>query len=190
MRARPRSGFTLAEVLIALVIFALLAAAGTAVMAAAVDGRFAIRAADARTAELQRLRALLKADVGQAVRGSDPTASPIETSGDRVLALVRTGWANPAGRSRPSLQRVEWRLVDGRLERRASDPMTGAAPGPAQVVARGVSDVQVSFLSLEVETPVFVPRPPNQTAPDAVRIRMTLKDLGPVDMLLLVGSGR
>ena len=34
---RTRAGFTLAEVLIALVIFALLAAAGTAVMATAVD---------------------------------------------------------------------------------------------------------------------------------------------------------
>jgi general secretion pathway protein J len=187
---RTRSGFTLAEVLIALVIFALLAAAGTAVMAAAVDGRFAVKAADARTAELQRLRALLKADVGQTVSRSDPTVSPIQTGDGVMLGLIRTGWANPAGRARPSLQRVEWRVVEGRLERRVADQVTGAALGPAQVVAREVSDVRVSFVSLEVETPVFTPRPPMQMAPDAVRVRMTLKDVGPVELLLLVGWDR
>lgn len=187
---RARAGFTLAEVLIALVIFALLAAAGTAVMATAVDGRFVVKAADARTAELQRLRALLKADVGQAVGRSDPAVSPIQTGDGVMLGLIRTGWANPADRARPSLQRVEWRVVEGRLERRVHDQLSGGRPGPAQIVARGVADVQVSFVSLEVETPVFTPRPPLQLAPDAVRVRMTLKELGPVELLLLVGSGR
>lgn len=187
---RTRAGFTLAEVLIALVIFALLAAAGTAVMATAVEGRFAVRAADARTAELQRLRSLLKADVGQAVGRNDPTVGPIRSGDGVMLELVRTGWANPADRGRPSLQRVEWRVVDGRLERRVADQVTGTAVGPAQVVARDVTDVQVSFVSLEVETPVFFPRPPMQLSPDAVRVRMTLEDTGPVEMLLLVGSGR
>lgn len=187
---RARSGFTLAEVLIALVIFALLAAAGTAVMATAVDGRFAVRAADTRTAELQRLRALLKADVGQAIGRADPALRPIESGDGLVLGLVRSGWANPSDRARPSLQRVEWRVVDGRLERRVHDQLSGGRPGPAQIVARDVTDVRVSFVSLEVESPVFEPRPPLQLMPDAVRIRMTLKDLGPVELLLLVGSGR
>ena len=187
---RARAGFTLAEVLIALVIFALLAAAGTAVMAAAVDGRFAVKAADGRIAELQRLRALLKADVGQAVARSDPTLGPIQTGDGLVLGLLRTGWANPGDRARPSLQRVEWRVAEGRLERRVADHVTGASVGPAQVVALAVSDVQVSFVSLEVETPVFTPRLPMRPSPDAVRVRMTLEDMGPIELLLLVGSGR
>lgn len=195
---RTRAGFTLAEVLIALVIFALLAAAGTAVLAMSIDNRFAVKAASDRTADLQRVRALLKADVGQAIdrRGRGPDGRRLETplpSGDGatapLLTLTRTGWANPGGRPRPSLQRVQWRLVEGRLERRVFDQLDGGAPGPAQVLFEGVEAASVGFVTLGVETPAFVPTP-QRPMPDAVRVRLTLEGYGPVELLLLVGAGR
>lgn len=193
---RRRAGFTLAEVLIALVIFALLAAAGTAVLAASVDSRFAVKAASDRTADLQRVRALLKADVGQAVNRAEPGAetgsAPIEVgdgAGGPLLTLVRTGWANPTGRARGSLQRVEWRVTDGRLERRAFDQPAGGRPGPPQVLYEGVEAAAATFVTLGVEGTVFEPRP-RQPMPDAVRVRLTLREHGQVDLLLMVGAGR
>ena len=193
---RRRAGFTLAEVLIALVIFALLAAAGTAVLAASIDSRFAVKAASDRTADLQRVRALLKADVGQAVNRAEPGAevgsSPIQVGDGTtapLLALLRTGWANPGGRPRASLQRVEWRVVEGRLERRAFDQATGGRPGPAQALYQGVEAASATFVTLGVEGPVFEPRP-RQPMPDAVRLRLTLRDHGQVELLLMVGAGR
>ena len=63
---KSRSGFTLIEVMIALLIFALLAAAGVLVLSQSIDNRFVVKAATDRTAELQRLRATLRADLGQA----------------------------------------------------------------------------------------------------------------------------
>ncbi|WP_312065648.1 prepilin-type N-terminal cleavage/methylation domain-containing protein, partial [Brevundimonas sp.] len=68
MTRRPtaRSGFTLIEVMIALAIFALLAAAGVLVLSQSIDNRFVVKAATDRNAELQRLRATLRADLGQA----------------------------------------------------------------------------------------------------------------------------
>ncbi|WP_312148117.1 prepilin-type N-terminal cleavage/methylation domain-containing protein, partial [Brevundimonas sp.] len=65
-RATDRAGFTLIEVMIALLIFALLAAAGVLVLSQSIDNRFVVKASTDRTAELQRLRATLRADLGQA----------------------------------------------------------------------------------------------------------------------------
>jgi general secretion pathway protein J len=193
-----RAGFTLVEVLISLLIFALIAAAGAAVLSLSIDNRFAIKAAADRTADLQRTRALLRADLGQATarrtRGPTgrPQAQPItgtQMAGDAALTLTRAGWSNPGEQPRPSLQRVEYRLVEDRLERRVSTHLDGARPGPPQVLYRGVRDLSVSFMKDGTEAPAFITTS-ERPLPDAVRVVMTLEGYGPVDQLFLVGSGR
>ena len=193
-----RAGFTLVEVLISLLIFALIAAAGAAVLSLSVDNKFAIKAASDRTADLQRTRALLRADLGQATarRTRGPTGRPQQQpitgavqAGDAALTLTRAGWGNPGERARPSLQRVEYRLVEDRLERRVSDYLDGARPGPPQVLYEGVSGLSVTFLKDGTEAPAFGSRL-DSPMPDAVRVVMTLEGYGLVDQLFLVGSGR
>ena len=44
-----------------------------------------------------------------------------------LLAFVRRGWHNPDALPRPSMQYVEYRLVDGQLERSARGALDGAA---------------------------------------------------------------
>ena len=110
-----------------------------------------------------------------------------ETPGDPVLTLTRTGWTNPGERSRSSLQRVEYRLVEGRLERRVATHPDGARPGPPQVLYRGVRDLTVSFLRDGSEGPAWLPTP-DRPLPDAVRVRATLDGYGVVDQLFLVGG--
>ncbi|MEG1030090.1 MAG: type II secretion system minor pseudopilin GspJ [Brevundimonas sp.] len=192
---KSRSGFTLIEVMIALLIFALLAAAGVLVLSQSIDNRFVVKAATDRTAELQRLRATLRADLGQTaprrVRAANgqPATSPIlaaEAPGDPLLVLVRAGWSNPDGRPRAALQRVEYRLVENRLERRAYPYLDGARPGPPQVLYQGVS---APTLSAGAETPRFTPSP-DRPLPDAVRLDLTLEGYGPVRQLFVVGGGR
>jgi general secretion pathway protein J len=195
---RARAGFTLVEVLIALLIFALLAAAGAAVLGVAIDNRFAVKAASDRVGDLQRMRALLRADLGQAAprraRGAAGRPQPqaivgAAAPGEPVLRLTRAGAGNPDGQARPSLQRVEYRLIEGRLERRAAAHLDGARPGPPQVLYRGVRDVSVAFVRDGQEAPAFLATP-ERPLPDAVRVRMTLDDYGPLDQLFLVGGGR
>ena len=197
-RATDRAGFTLIEVMIALLIFALLAAAGVLVLSQSIDNRFVVKAATDRTAELQRLRATLRADLGQAaprrVRAANgqPAASPIlaaEAPGDPLLVLVRAGWSNPDGRQRAALQRVEYRLVEDRLERRVYPYLDGARPGPPQVLYQGVSAPSLAFISAGAETPGFIPSP-DRPLPDAVRLDLTLEGYGPVRQLFVVGGGR
>ena len=119
-----RAGFTLVEVLVALAIFAMIASAGVGLLSFAIDNRLAVRDASERTAAFQRTRALMRADLGQAaprrVRGADgaPQAA-FELGGEALFAVTRRGWINPGEARRASMQRVEYRLVEGRLERRA-----------------------------------------------------------------------
>lgn len=197
-RATDRAGFTLIEVIIALLIFALLAAAGVLVLSQSIDNRFVVKASTDRTAELQRLRATLRADLGQAaprrVRAANgqPAFAPIlaaEAPGDPLLVLVRAGWSNPDGRPRASLQRVEYRLVEDRLERRVYPYLDGARPGPPQVLYQGVSAPALAFIAQGVETPRFLPSP-DRPLPDAVRLDLTLEGYGPVRQLFVVGGGR
>lgn len=195
--AQKRAGFTLVEVLISLLIFALIAAAGAAVLSLSIDNRFAIKAASDRTGDLQRMRSLLKADLGQAAarRSRGPTGRPMPQAmtgpaapGDPILVLTRAGWSNPGEQPRPSLQRVEYRLVEGRLERRVSSHLDGARPGPPQVLYKGVRDLAVSFLRDGTEAPAFITTP-ERPLPDAVRLTMTLDGYGRVEQLFLVGGG-
>jgi general secretion pathway protein J len=196
VRARG-NGFTLVEVLISLAIFALIAAAGAAVLGQSIDNRFAVKVSTDRSGDLQRMRGLLRADIGQAsprrsrgVTGRAPTQAIVgaATAGDPVLVLTRAGWSNPGGQARPSLQRVEYRLVEGRFERRATPFLDGGRPGPPQVLYRGVQALTVTFLRDGSEAPAYLASS-DRPLPDAVRLRMTLDGYGPVDQLFLVGGG-
>lgn len=192
-----RAGFTLVEVLVSLMIFAMIAAAGAAVLGVTIDNRFAVKAASDRVGDLQRMRGLLRADLGQATarRSRGPTGRPTPQPmvgaagpGDPILVLTRAGWSNPGEQARPSLQRVEYRLVDDRFERRVSSHLDGAKPGPPQVLYRGVRDVTVAFVRDGEAAPAFISSI-DRPLPDAVRVGMTLEGYGRIDQLFLVGSG-
>jgi general secretion pathway protein J len=110
-----------------------------------------------------------------------------ETPGDPILTLVRNGWSNPGEAARPSLQRVEYRVVDGRLERRVSPYLDGARAGPPQVLCRGVKDAVVTFIQDGSEAQAFSASS-DRPLPDAVRIVMTLDGVGRLEQLFLVAS--
>lgn len=193
-----RSGFTLVEALVALMLFGLIAAAGTAVLSVSIDNRFAVRAATDRYAALQRTRSLLKADLGQATdrrtRDRDGEPHPLalagaEAPGDPVLVVTRAGWSNVGGAGRSSLQRVEYRLVQGRLERRVSPFLDGSRPGPPQQLLAGVTDLAVTFVQDGRETATPTPGPTGRP-PDAVRLDLTVEGYGRLTQLFLIGGGR
>lgn len=186
-------GFTLVELLVALFVFSLLAVAGTALLAFGVD-------AQARTAErlndmagTVRLRALLTADIGQAAprpwRDETGTRRPaLASDATTVLALVRRGWSNVGGAARPSLQRVEYRLIDGRLERWSAPLVDGAAPGPAAVLAEDVTALQLRFRAAGDWQPEWRPAISDQL-PDAVEMTIVAGGAPSVRQVFLVGPG-
>ncbi|MDO1558586.1 type II secretion system minor pseudopilin GspJ [Brevundimonas sp. 2R-24] len=187
-----RSGFTLVEMLVALAIFALIAAAGVSVLGYAAASRAAVRERSDEVAELQRLRGLLSADLSQAAprRTRGPDGAPARRvfeggePGGPLMRFVRAGWDNPLGEPRASLQTVEYRLVGGRLERCARPALDGAVCGSAQVLARGVRRAQVGFLYRGQWLDNFAGAP-TEALPEAVRLDLETDRLGGVQQLFL-----
>ena len=193
-------GFTLIEMMVALLIFALITAAGVAVMSSTLANQSAVRIRVERYAELQRTRAILKADLSQAAsrrtRGEDGQPALTAFAGvspwvaGPLLAFTRRGYENPDRAPRASMQYVEYALVEGRLERRARPALDGARLGPAQVLITGVDSVQSSYLFDGVWRPTWKGDPASDI-PTAVRLDMRLKDLGEINQLFLTsGEGR
>lgn len=153
-RRDDEGGFTLVELLVSLFIFGMLSAAGVALLSFSVRAQ---EAADARLSDLadfRRAGALLAGDLAQATprlaRDTAGNARPAFQGGGGdqggvVLAFVRRGWENLDDTPRASLQRVEYLLADGRLQRRVYPRLDGAAALPATTVTEGVRRVRLRY---------------------------------------------
>jgi general secretion pathway protein J len=138
-------GFTLVELLVSLFIFGMLSAAGVALLSFSVRAQEAAEARLGDLADFRRAGALLAGDLAQAApRLARDMAGNARPAGV-VLAFVRRGWENLDDTPRPSLQRVEYRVTEGRLERRVYPRLDGAAPLPATTVAEGVRRVRFRY---------------------------------------------
>jgi len=152
------NGFTLVELLVSLFIFGMLSAAGVALLSFSVKAQEAAEARLGDLADFRRAGALLAGDLAQATprltrdgRGDSRPAFE-GLSGDQggvALAFVRRGWENLDDSPRASLQRVEYSVVDGRLERRVYPRLDGAAPLPASTVVDGVRRVRLRYRDRE-----------------------------------------
>jgi general secretion pathway protein J len=148
------SGFTLVELLVALTIFALLAAAGVGLLSFSVKAQEVAGERLETLAQVRRAGALLTSDLAQAAprvsrdEAGRPRAALLGGTGQgqtALLSLVRRGWENLDEANRPSLQKVEYRLVGNRLERVAYAHVDGALPLPAVPVATGVRTVRLRY---------------------------------------------
>lgn len=193
-----QNGFTLVEMLIALSIFGMLAAGAVAVLSLSVRTQETADAVLAELGELRRADALLAADLGQAVprptrdeRGDPRPAFAGGTADDLVLlALVRGGWDNPGQVARPSLQRVEYRLAEGRLERLAFPALDGGGVPVAVPLVDGVRALRMRYRDRDGEwRERWDPTDPAQL-PRAVELVIEADGHGTIRQLFLVGAAR
>ncbi len=187
-------GFSLVEMLVALLVFGLLSAAGVAVMAYTVDNQGIVGARMDRLGEFQRARSLIKQDLAQAaprrVRQPDGTASrsafagaPM-AGGDVLMELTRRGWANPEEEPRASLQHVQYRLSQGKLLRQVSTAIDGVETARPQLLLTGVTSVRISYR----HRGQWLDGWPGgrELLPEAVRLDLDLEGLGELQQLFLV----
>lgn len=153
-RRSAEHGFTLVEVMISLFIFAMIAAAGVALLSFSVRAQAGSEAKLDGTAATERLAALLSADLAQAVvrpaRNEAGDMVPAFTGAadggtTPVLRLVRAGWSNPEEQPRAGLQKVEYRLENGGLARVAYPMVDGAPALPPAVLVDHVRQISLRY---------------------------------------------
>lgn len=197
--AGREAGFTLAETLVAMFVFALLATAGGGVLTQTLQGKDRLEAETARLADLAALHSTLKSDLGQASLriARDAQGYPVTFAGGltdddpALLTLVRRGWANPqAVERRSSLMTVTYILRDGALVRAAALAPDAAAATPVRerVLVRNVSAVRLRFLSHGAWSDVWRQGAAGAALPDAVEITLDVT-AGELRMLFLAGAG-
>ena len=196
--ARTQEGFTLVELMVSLMIFGILSAAGVALLSFSVRAQEAAEARLDELSQLRRLNSLLAGDLGQAAprvhRDESGGVRPAFTgaSGEAqgtALAFVRRGWENVEGRQRPSLQKVEYRFEEGRLVRIGYPLVDGAAPMPGITMLTGVAALRLRFRDSEGSwRDRWDPSEPAQI-PVAVELVAQIEGSGRVRQLFLTGSG-
>lgn len=190
-------GFTLIEMLVALAALSILAAGGFAVAGVSADSHERIRQHQAETQSLLRLRAALRGDLTQAaprrardINGQKEQAALSQgTGGDGVfLSLVRRGWDNPTQQGRASLQYVEYRLNEGRVERVWRRHVDGSPAQAAQVLMTGIDRVSLEFYDWDQWTANWRGAP-NRPLPRALRLTLTVGDRGEISQSFLLPGG-
>jgi general secretion pathway protein J len=192
-------GFTLLEVLLALVIFAVLSLSAYGVLQGVLRNDEVSRAKIARLSELQRAMATLARDLTQALprptRVNGETTSTVFQatrfqldSEDGAVLFTRAGWLNPGGMLRRSeLQKVGYRLSQQTLERltwRYPDAVTGTLP-EAQPLLTKVTAFSLRFYkNNEWQTQWLSPN----ELPAGVEITLTLADYGTIQRRFLLAT--
>lgn len=195
MSARRDAGFTLVEVMIALMIFGMIAAAGVALLAFSVRAQGASEIALDDTGALSRLSSILTADLAQAqdrntrdVNGVLLPAFSGDAAAMPLLRLVRAGWSNPDQAPRAELQKVEYRLAGDGLERVAYPALDGAAALPPALLLDRVRTVQLRFRYRGAWSDTWQGNP-RAALPQAVELVVTRADSRLYRLLFLVGTG-
>jgi general secretion pathway protein J len=190
-------GFTLIELLVAVLIFAMLATTGVILLRSSVDGQAAVRSHLDALADVQRGIATLDGDLAQAAprvsRTQAGTLAPAffgraAQEDEPLMQFVRAGWSNPGTLRHPSLQKIEYWWRKGRIERVGYLAVDGAAPPEPATLFRDVTALKLRYRGPDgawVER--WAPQKPLDM-PSAVELVMTRKGEKSLRLLFLVGT--
>ena len=203
MRAR---GFTLVELLVAIFIFAIVSAIAMGGYNELVKQSDIVNAGAARTraiqATMQRLNLDFTSLEPRPVRqplgdGLVPALRADEKGGDESLVeFTHSGWSNPAGVPRSTLQRVAYRLEENKLIRQywLSLDRTMSSEPESAVLLEGVKDVRLRFMdanrSWHDQWPPlgYSPADAPWVRPIAVEVTLDLEDWGELKRLMEVSG--
>lgn len=198
LRRSAEHGFTLIELLVALAIFGLIAGAGVLLVGNSVSAQGAIKVRLDDMAAVERADGALSADLGQAIsrisRTDTGTLAPAFFSNPNgettpVLQFVRAGRANVSDAPRSSLQKVEYWVRAGRLERRSYDAVDGGVARDPAILLENVETVTLRFRDAKGEwIDSWIPTQPD-LLPRAVEMQVVRKGEAPLTLRFAVGPG-
>lgn len=185
-------GFTLVEMLVALLIFGMIAAAGVGLLRFSVDAQAATKARLDMMASERRVEALIASDAAQAVprlsRNEAGDAVQAFDGGPGGFALIRAGVDPLEDATRPSLQKVAYAVEGGRLTRQTWPMLDGARPNPPATLIDRVAAVTLRYRSKDGWRDVWDPIRPD-LMPRAVEMIVRPVQGPEMRYLFLVGAG-
>ena len=203
MRAQPR-GFTLLEVLIAVAIFVIVGALAMGGYNELVKQSDIVEASNKRSRQVQSAIQRLVQDfatleprpVREPLGESFRPALRADARSEELAELTHSGWSNPAGMPRSTLQRVIYRVEDKKLVREywyVLDRTMSGEPASA-VVLNNVERATFRFLDNNRRWHEQWP-PIGYSAPDVLRVRpiaveitLELEDWGEIKRLVEVAG--
>lgn len=192
MHNRNQGGFTLVEMMLALVIFAMLSMAGYHMLNGAVRTHDLIRSHTTRLGEIQRVMALIKNDLMSAVfviPGRYPASGELRIRSDDsrdILSLTRYTGLYPTAQASVAPERVIWRQENQSLRRLSRPGALGTQTGPWMVTARFDLDTPVNVRFYDRGR--WVAGWSSALAPQAAQITLNDSRYGEIRMLVLMGD--
>jgi general secretion pathway protein J len=206
MRARRTifNGFTLIELLVAMSIFVVVGVLAYGGYNNSVKQTEIARTAMKRLAQVQNTVRVLTQDFEQlaprpvrdVVGDNRLPALMSMTKGEQLFSLTRSGWTNPGGLPRATLQRVTYVLEDDKLRREhftVLDATLSNEPVKRELIDH-VKAVKVRFMDnqrqWQEQWPPLnaAPQTITRLRPLAVEVTLDLEDLGEVVRVIEVGG--
>ena len=182
-------GFTLVEMLVALSIFAAIAAMGVGLLRSSVDTQDAVQERLKAMGGINRLRAVMANDLAQAVqrptRGPAGEAVPAFIGSSNGFAFVHGGAGALDGSSRPNVERVGYALVGGEWRRAIQPMLDGTALGDGDRLVDEVAAVAVRYRDERGDWSESWTSEPGDRLPRAVEVRLTRAGREALTMLFL-----
>jgi general secretion pathway protein J len=201
LRLLRQSGFTLIEVLVALMVFGVLSLLAYMSLGQTLSNADMLSERMDRLQSIQRTISYLSSELLQTVPRpvrvelGDAPVPALQSSfaSDFALQLTHGGWPNPAGVPRSTMQRAAYRIEDGELIRyhwNVLDRTVNNTP-LATVMLEEVESLTFRFLQLSDEwsdqwPPLSAQGTPISSLPRAVEIVLTLADEGEISRIVEV----
>ncbi len=196
-------GFSLIETMVAMLIFAMVSAAGVALLSSFQKSQNGLQAADDLTAELQMVHSLIRADMEAAVLrparnvlgGQSPAVfeGGRALEGEQVLKFVRGGHLGAlVSEVAPAVQRVDYLFDEGRLIRRsyARPDATEETPVMEQVLLKNIEALRITFGVADTWTDEWGKRQGTETSlPEIISLEMDIAGKGTLRSVFVVGVG-
>lgn len=184
---RSESGFTLVEMLVALLLFGIIASIAAALTASATKSFARSQLLLADIGSLEGARATLAADLGQAAQrpsiGADGKRMPAFLLLPEGFVLVRRGLTGTV----PAVEKVAWGFDGHNLLRQTFPAVDGAPPGRAVVMVRDVAGIRLRVAGERGWQGEWRPEKP-EALPRALEMVIARTAGPPVTLKLLVGA--